>query len=158
MSAPASVAQFGAQRCAAAPFSRDTPPAVQALFNARIAGRDQRRHPASPTRDLIEDRGSPSGVTGSLTWSKSGWQIGASPTISVRLHDTNFDANGKPYKLEGQVTFNPTPSIASRAACWMTRIRNGARNLFLDKQLPDYRRLSRHSGLCSTAPMAAIST
>ncbi|WP_163981213.1 TonB-dependent receptor, partial [Raoultella ornithinolytica] len=53
------------------------------------------------------------------------------------VYDTNFlDANGKPYKLEGQVTFNLYTQYRFKGGVLDdTRIRIGARNLF-DKQPP----------------------
>jgi iron complex outermembrane recepter protein len=119
-------------------FSRDTPPAVQALFDARTAGQINAATPLTDARDLIEDRGKPKWrVTGSLTWSKSGWQIGAFANYIGTVYDTNFlDANGKPYKLEGQVTFNLYTQYRFKGGVLDdTRIRIGARNLF-DKQPP----------------------
>ncbi|MDG2534340.1 TonB-dependent receptor [Sphingomonas sp. HITSZ_GF] len=119
-------------------FSRDTPPAVQALFDARAAGQINAATPLTDASDLIEDRGKPKWrVTGSLTWSKSGWQVGAFANYIGTVYDTNFlDANGNPYKLEGQVTFNLYTQYRFKGGILDdTRIRIGARNIF-DKQPP----------------------
>ena len=119
-------------------FSRDTPPAVQALFDARAAGQINAATPLTDASDLIEDRGKPKWrVTGSLTWSKSGWQVGAFANYIGNVYDTNFlDANGNPYKLEGQVTFNLYTQYRFKGGVLDdTRIRIGARNIF-DKQPP----------------------
>ncbi|MDF2385644.1 TonB-dependent receptor [Nostoc ellipsosporum NOK] len=119
-------------------FSRDTPPAVQALFDARTAGQINAATPLTDARDLIADRGKPKWrVTGSLTWSKSGWQIGAFANYVDTVYDSNFlDANGRPYKLDGQVTFNLYTQYRFKGGVLDdTRIRIGARNIF-DKQPP----------------------
>ncbi len=119
-------------------FSRDTPPAVQALFDARTAGQINAATPLTDARDLIADRGKPKWrVTGSLTWSKSGWQIGAFANYIDTVYDSNFlDANGRPYKLDGQVTFNLYTQYRFKGGVLDdTRIRIGARNIF-DKQPP----------------------
>ncbi len=119
-------------------FSRDTPPAVQALFDARTAGQINAATPLTDARDLIADRGKPKWrVTGSLTWSKSGWQIGAFANYTDTVYDSNFlDANGRPYKLDGQVTFNLYTQYRFKGGVLDdTRIRIGARNIF-DKQPP----------------------
>ncbi|MBQ1500925.1 MAG: TonB-dependent receptor [Sphingomonas sp.] len=119
-------------------FSRDTPPAVQALFDARTAGQINAATPLTDARDLIADRGKPKWrVTGSLTWSKSGWQIGAFANYIGTVYDSNFlDANGRPYKLDGQVTFNLYTQYRFKGGVLDdTRIRIGARNIF-DKQPP----------------------
>ncbi len=119
-------------------FSRDTPPAVQALFDARAAGQINAATPLTDASDLIEDRGKPKWrVTGSLTWSKSGFQVGAFANYIGTVYDTNFlDANGNPYKLDGQVTFNLYTQYRFKGGLGDdTRIRLGVRNLF-DKQPP----------------------
>ncbi|WHU04920.1 TonB-dependent receptor [Sphingomonas sp. NIBR02145] len=119
-------------------FSRDTPPAVQALFDAREAGQINAATPLTDASDLIQDRGKPKWrVTGSLTWSKSGFQIGAFANYIGTVYDTNFlDANGNPYKLEGQVTFNLYTQYRFKGGLGDdTRLRVGVRNLF-DKQPP----------------------
>ncbi|WP_342249054.1 TonB-dependent receptor domain-containing protein [Sphingomonas sp. OTU376] len=119
-------------------FSRDTPPAVQALFDAREAGQINAATPLTDASDLIQDRGKPKWrVTGSLTWSKSGWQVGAFANYIGTVYDTNFlDANGNPYRLEGQVTFNLYTQYRFKGGLGDdTRLRVGVRNLF-DKQPP----------------------
>lgn len=119
-------------------FSRDTPPAVQALFDARSAGSINAATPLTDASDLIEDRGKPKWrLTGSLTWSKSGFQVGAFANYIGSVYDTNFlDVNGNPYKLKGQVTFNLYTQYRFKGGVLDdTRIRIGARNIF-DKQPP----------------------
>jgi len=119
-------------------FSRDTPPAVQALFDAREAGQINAATPLTDASDLIQDRGKPKWrATGSLTWSNHGWQVGAFANYIGTVYDTNFlDANGNPYKLEGQVTFNLYTQYRFKGGLGDdTRIRVGVRNLF-DKQPP----------------------
>ncbi|MBB4101327.1 TonB-dependent receptor domain-containing protein [Sphingomonas kyeonggiensis] len=119
-------------------FSRDTPPAVQELFDARAAGDIDVATPLTDASNLIQQRGKPKWrVTGSLTWSKSGWQIGAFSNYISSVYDTNFlDANGNPYKLDGQTTYNLYVQYRFKGGILDdTRVRLGARNIF-DKQPP----------------------
>jgi iron complex outermembrane receptor protein len=119
-------------------FSRDTPPAVQALFDARSAGDIDVATPLTDASNLIQQRGKPKWrVTGSLTWSLDGWQIGAFSNYISSVYDTNFlDANGNPYKLDGQTTYNLYVQYRFKGGVLDdTRIRLGARNIF-DKQPP----------------------
>ncbi len=119
-------------------FSRDTPPAVQELFDARAAGDIDPATPLTDASNLIQQRGKPKWrVTGSLTWSKSGWQIGAFSNYISSVYDTNFlDANGNAYKLDGQTTYNLYVQYRFKGGVLDdTRIRLGARNIF-DKQPP----------------------
>ena len=121
-----------------AKFSRDTPPAVQALFDARAAGQINAATPLTDASDLIEQRGRPKWrLTGSLTWSLHRFQIGAFANYIADVNDTNFlDATGLPYVVEGQTTLNLYAQYRFRGgALDDTRIRIGARNLF-DKDPP----------------------
>lgn len=119
-------------------FSRETPPAVQALFDARAAGQINAATPLTDASDLIEERGRPKWrVTGSLTWSHKGFQIGAFGNYIGTVYDTNFlDANGNPYKVEGKAFFNLYGQYRIRKGPLEdTRFRIGARNVF-DTQPP----------------------
>jgi iron complex outermembrane receptor protein len=119
-------------------FSRDTPPAVQALFDARAAGEINAATPLTDASNLIQQRGKPKWrVTGSITWSLHGWQIGAFSNYISSVYDTNFlDANGNPYQLEGQTTYNLYVQYRFKGGILDdTRVRIGARNIF-DKQPP----------------------
>jgi outer membrane receptor protein involved in Fe transport len=119
-------------------FSRDTPPAVQELFDARSAGDINAATPLTDASNLIQQRGKPKWrVTGSLTWSLDGWQIGAFSNYISSVYDTNFlDANGNPYVLDGQTTYNLYVQYRFKGGILDdTRIRLGARNIF-DKQPP----------------------
>jgi len=119
-------------------FSRDTPPAVQELFDARAAGDIDVATPLTDASNLIQQRGKPKWrVTGSLTWSLDGWQIGAFSNYISSVYDTNFlDANGNPYKLDGQTTYNLYVQYRFKGGILDdTRVRLGARNIF-DKQPP----------------------
>ncbi|MFS2108975.1 TonB-dependent receptor domain-containing protein [Sphingomonas sp. Sphisp140] len=119
-------------------FSRDTPPAVQELFDARSAGDIDVATPLTDASNLIQQRGKPKWrVTGSLTWSLDGWQVGAFSNYISSVYDTNFlDANGNPYKLDGQTTYNLYVQYRFKGGILDdTRIRLGARNIF-DKQPP----------------------
>lgn len=119
-------------------FSRDTPPAVQALFDARSAGTIDPATPLTDASDLIEERGKPKWrLTGSLTWSHKGFQIGAFGNYIGKVYDTNFlDAQGNPYPLEGKAFFNLYAQYRVRKGPLEdTRFRIGARNIF-DTQPP----------------------
>lgn len=119
-------------------FSRDTPPAVQALFDARAAGTINPATPLTDATDLLEERGRPKWrVTGSLTWSHKGFQIGAFGNYIGKVYDTNFlDKDGNPYPLEGKAFFNLYAQYRVRKGPLEdTRFRIGARNVF-DTQPP----------------------
>ena len=119
-------------------FSRDTPPAVQALFDARNAGQINAATPLTDATDLLEERGKPKWrLTGSLTWSHKGSQIGAFGNYIGKVYDTNFlDAQGNPYPLEGKAFFNLYAQYRVRKGPLEdTRFRIGARNIF-DTQPP----------------------
>ncbi len=119
-------------------FSRDTPPAVAALFDARAAGTINAATPLTDASDLIEQRGRPKWrLTGSLTWSLHRFQIGGLVNYTGDVDDTNFlDANGLPYVVAGQATVNLYAQYRFKGgALDDTRVRIGARNLF-DKDPP----------------------
>jgi iron complex outermembrane recepter protein len=119
-------------------FSRDTPPGVQALFDARAAGQINAATPLTDARDLIEDRGRPKWrVTGTLTWSLDQVQVGAFANYIGPVDDTNFlDTGGNPYVLDGTTTFNVYAQYRVRGGFMDdTRLRIGVRNLF-DKDPP----------------------
>lgn len=119
-------------------FSRDTPPAVQALFDARTAGQINTATPLTDASDLIEQRGRPKWrLSGSLTWSLARFQIGSFVNYTADVQDTAFlDANGRPYTIEGQATVNLYAQYRFKGGVLDdTRLRVGARNLF-DKDPP----------------------
>lgn len=114
-------------------FSRDTSPAVQALFDARAAGVINAATPLTDASDLIADRGKPKWrLTGSLTWSLGQVQVGGFVNYIGKVYDTNFlDADGNPYPVEGQATVNLYAQYRFKGgALDDTRIRIGARNIF----------------------------
>ncbi len=114
-------------------YSRETPPAVQALFDARTAGQINPATPLTDASDLIEQRGRPKWrLTGSLTWSHAGFQIGGFVNYIASVDDTNFlDANGLPYVVEGQATVNLYAQYRVKGGVLDdTRFRIGARNIF----------------------------
>ena len=116
-----------------AKFSRDTPPAVAALFDARAAGQINAATPLTDARDLIEQRGRPAWrLTGSLTWSLKQFQIGGFANYTADVNDTNFlDNNGLPYVIQGQTTINLYAQYRFKGGVLDdTRLRIGARNLF----------------------------
>lgn len=114
-------------------FSRDTPPGVQALFDARAAGSINAATPLTDASDLIEQRGRPKWrLTGSLTWSLGGFQVGGFVNYTADVNDTNFlDAAGQPFVVKGQATVNLYAQYRIKGgALDDTRFRIGARNLF----------------------------
>jgi outer membrane receptor protein involved in Fe transport len=119
-------------------FSRETPPGVQALFDARAAGQINAATPLTDATNLIKDRGRPKWrVTGSLTWSLSQVQVGAFANYIGDVNDTNFlDTNGNPFVVKGTTTFNLYAQYRVKGGAMDdTRFRIGARNIF-DKQPP----------------------
>ncbi|MHA6721928.1 TonB-dependent receptor domain-containing protein [Sphingomonas sp. RS2018] len=114
-------------------FSRETPPAVAALFDARAAGQINPATPLTDATDLIEQRGRPKWrLSGSLTWSLKRFQIGGFVNYTADVDDTAFlDANGLPYVVRGQATANLYAQYRFKGgALDDTRIRVGARNIF----------------------------
>lgn len=119
-------------------FSRDTPPAVQALFDARSAGQINAATPLTDARNLLQDRGRPKWrVTGTLTWSLDQWQVGGFANYIGPVEDTAFLSNdGTPYPIGGTTTFNLYGQYRVRGGFMDdTRLRVGVRNLF-DKDPP----------------------
>ena len=73
---------------------------MQALFDARAAGQINAATPLTDASDLIQRarQAANGGVTGSLTWTLGGFQIGGFANYIGTVYDTNFlDANGNPY-------------------------------------------------------------
>lgn len=119
-------------------YSREIPPSIQALFDARAAGTINIATPLTDSTDLIQVRGKPKWrVTGSLTWSSGPVQVGGFANLTSSVYDTNFlDSSGNPYVVDGQTTFNLYAQYRFRKGPLAdTRIRVGARNIF-DKQPP----------------------
>ncbi|HST35633.1 MAG TPA: TonB-dependent receptor [Allosphingosinicella sp.] len=119
-------------------YSRDTPPAVQELFDARDAGDINAATPLTDASDLIRVRGKPRWrITGSLTWSLDNFQVGAFMNHIGSVQDTNFlDTAGNPYVLDPYTTFNLYAQYRfDNGPFGDTRVRVGVRNLF-DVQPP----------------------
>jgi hypothetical protein len=119
-------------------FSRETPPAVQELFDARAAGQINVATPLTDASDLIRVRGRPRWrVTGSLTWSLDRFQLGGFVNHIGSVRDTNFlDAAGNAYVLRPYTTVNLYAQYRLQDTPFGDiRIRVGARNLF-DQQPP----------------------
>jgi iron complex outermembrane recepter protein len=119
-------------------YSRDTPPSVQELFDARDAGDINPATPLTDASNLIRVRGKPRWrVTGSLTWSLDGFQVGAFVNHIGSVQDTNFlDADGNPYVLDPYTTFNLYAQYRFESGpLGDMRVRVGVRNLF-DTQPP----------------------
>lgn len=114
-------------------FSRDTPPAVQELFDARAAGLINAATPLTDASDLVRVRGRPEWrATTSLTWTLDDLQVGAFANTLSTVEDPNFlDTDGNPYELQGQTTFNLYVQYRLRDLPFGdARIRIGARNIF----------------------------
>ena len=119
-------------------FTREVPPEIQVLFDARAAGTINIGTPLTDTSDLIKTRSRPEWrATASLTWSLNQFQIGGFANLIGDVNDTNFlDANGNPYVVEGQTTFNLYGQYRIKGGRLDgTRFRVGVRNLF-DAQPP----------------------
>lgn len=119
-------------------FSRETPPSVQVLFDARAAGQINPATPLTDASNLLEDRGRPKWrMSGSLTWTLGQVQVGGFVNYTGSVYDTDFlDANGNPYPVGDQAIFNLYAQYSFKGgALDNTRVRLGARNLF-DTQPP----------------------
>jgi iron complex outermembrane receptor protein len=119
-------------------YARQTPPAVQALFDARTAGTINVATPLTDASNLIAVRGKPRWrVSGTLTWDFHELEVGVFGNYVGTVYDTNFlDSNGNPFMLEGQTTFNVYGQYTVKGGPLdKTRFRIGVRNLF-DKQPP----------------------
>ena len=119
-------------------FSRETPPSVQVLFDARTAGTINAATPLADATNLIEVRGRPKiRASAALTWTLGAFQSGAFVNYIGPIDDTNFlDANGTPYRVSGTTTANLYVQYRfPDGALKGTRLRVGARNLF-DTQPP----------------------
>lgn len=114
-------------------FSRDTPPAVQELFDARAQGQINVATPLTDASDLVGVRGRPElRLTSSLTWSLGPVQVGAFMNHIDSVIDTNFlDANGNAYRLPSHTTFNLYGQYTLEETPFgEARLRVGVRNLF----------------------------
>ena len=119
-------------------FSRETPPSVQVLFDARTAGTINAATPLADATNLIEVRGRPKiRASAALTWTLGAFQSGSFVNYIGPIDDTNFlDANGTPYRVSGTTTANLYVQYRfPDGALKGTRLRVGARNLF-DTQPP----------------------
>ncbi|MBN8814406.1 MAG: TonB-dependent receptor [Sphingomonas sp.] len=119
-------------------YSRTTPPAVQALFDARAAGTINAATPLTDPRSLLQVNGKPKWRwSGSLTWSLKGFTLGGYANYIGTVYDTAFlDANGNPFVVDGQTQFNLYAQYRVRTgALDGLSLRVGARNIF-DKQPP----------------------
>jgi iron complex outermembrane recepter protein len=109
------------------------PPGIQTLFDARAAGTINVATPLTDTSDLIKSRSRPEWrATASLTWSLKQFQVGGFVNFISEVNDTSFlDANGVPYVVDSQTTFNLYAQYRIKdGALKGTRFRVGARNLF----------------------------
>jgi iron complex outermembrane receptor protein len=114
-------------------FTRQVPPGIQTLFDARAAGTINVATPLTDTSDLIKTRSRPEWrATASLTWSLEQFQVGGFVNFISAVNDTSFlDATGTPYVVDGQTTFNLYAQYRIKSGGLKgTRFRIGARNLF----------------------------
>jgi outer membrane receptor protein involved in Fe transport len=120
-------------------FSRQTPPTVQALFDARAAGTINAGTPLTDPSNLLQVNGKPKWRwSGTLTWSLGGFQLGGYANYIGTVYDTNFlDGNGDPFVVDGQTQFNLYAQYRFKAGGPIggTSLRIGAKNIF-DKQPP----------------------
>ncbi|HWU72435.1 MAG TPA: TonB-dependent receptor, partial [Sphingomonas sp.] len=119
-------------------YSRQTPPSVQALFDARAAGQINTATPLTDASNLVQDRGKPKWRwSGSLTWTLGRFQLGGFANYVGTVYDTSFlDADGNPFVVDGTTTFNLYAQYRIKEGpLGGTRFRVGARNIF-DKQPP----------------------
>jgi outer membrane receptor protein involved in Fe transport len=115
-------------------FSRESGPAVQQLFDARAAGTINPATPLTDASDLIEQNGRPKWrVSGSLTWRKGPFQVGAFTQFIGKVEDHDFLApDGTPYPVDSSLTTNLYAQYTfEEDAGWAshTRVRLGARNI-----------------------------
>ncbi len=114
-------------------FSREVPPGIQLLFDARAAGAINVATPLTDSSDLIKTRSRPEWRTATtITWSLKRFQMGAQLNTTSEVNDTSFlDANGNAYEVAGQATFNLYAQYRFKGGVLNgTRVRIGARNLF----------------------------
>lgn len=119
-------------------YSRQTPPVVQALFDARAAGTINPATPLTDASSLLQVNGKPKWRwSGSLTWTLGGVQLGGYANYIGTVYDTNFlDGAGNPFVVDGQTQFNLYVQYRFRKGPMDgTSFRVGARNIF-DKQPP----------------------
>jgi outer membrane receptor protein involved in Fe transport len=119
-------------------YSRQTPPAVQALFDARTAGTINAATPLTDASNLIQVNGKPKWRwSGSLSWTVGGFQLGGYANYIGTVYDTAFlDGSGNPFVVDGQTQFNLYAQYRiKQGSLGGTSFRIGARNIF-DKQPP----------------------
>ncbi|THD35859.1 MAG: TonB-dependent receptor [Sphingomonas sp.] len=119
-------------------YSRTTPPAVQALFDARAAGTINAATPLTDASNLLQVNGKPKWRwSGSLTWTSGGFQLGGYANYIGTVYDTAFlDGNGNPFVVDGQTQFNLYAQYRIRKGpLGGTSYKIGAKNIF-DKQPP----------------------
>jgi outer membrane receptor protein involved in Fe transport len=119
-------------------FAREVPPEIQLLFDARAAGTINIGTPLNDTSNLIKTRSRPEWrATAALTWSLNQFQIGGFANLTSEVNDLNFlDANGNPFVVEGQTSFNIYAQYRIKGGRLDgTRFRIGMRNMF-DQQPP----------------------
>ena len=115
-------------------FSRDIPPQVQVLFDAREAGQINPLTPLVDSSDLVGVRGRPEWrLTSSLTWSSGPFQVGAFANYIDSVIDPTFTSaiDLRPYRLESQTTVNLYVQYTlEQSPIGEARLRLGVRNLF----------------------------
>jgi outer membrane receptor protein involved in Fe transport len=121
-------------------YSRPPGPTVDQLVEARDSGEINAGTPLPETLNLIEANGRPKWrATGSLTWTKGMFKVGAFARYTGAVDETGFvDADGNPWRVKSQLTENLYAQVtfdnlaATKAD---VRWRVGVRNL-TDKKPP----------------------
>lgn len=112
-------------------FLQPSPP-IQALIDARAAGKINAGTAIAEAGDLVRRNGKPRWkATGSITWEKGPFQVGGYTQYTGDLLDTGLiDSAGVPWVIEDQMTYNLYAQItASGAGTAKARMRIGVRNL-----------------------------
>lgn len=115
-------------------FEREPGPQIDALVEARAAGRINPATPLPEGQDLIEADGRPKWRgTASLTWSLDKFQIGAFARYIGKANETGFvDSAGNPWVVNDTLTFNLYAQVRFKRLKGLggdLRWRAGVRNL-----------------------------
>jgi iron complex outermembrane receptor protein len=115
-------------------FQRDPGPVIEGLLEARAKGQINAATALPEGKDLIRQGGRPEWRgTGSITWSKGGFQIGTFHQYTSDYDEIGFlDATGVPWLVRSQLTHNLYLQYKTDKSLGMfgdTRIRMGARDI-----------------------------
>ena len=115
-------------------FQRDPGPVIEGLLEARAKGLINTATALPEGKDLIRQGGRPQWRgTGSITWSKGGFQIGTFHQYTSDYDEIGFlDATGVPWLVRSQLTHNLYVQYKTNKSLGMfgdARIRLGARDI-----------------------------